>query len=184
MIIGLTGKNAAGKGEAAKHLEKMGFAYFSLSDELREEAMRRGISHARESLIGLGRDIRSKKGVGYLASKVNEKIERLKKEGTEKFVIDSIRSPGEIKELQKNGDFTLIGIEAGPEIRFQRMKRRNRHGDAQSFEDFISQEKKENSSDDFGQQMDRCLSMANTTVENNGTLGELYQKLDLAIGGK
>ena len=183
MIIGLTGKNAAGKGESAKRLEKKGFVCLSLSDELREEATRQGLSHERETLIALGTEIRSKHGAGYLASKINEKIEKLRSQGKDKFVVDSIRSPGEVDELRKNMDFVLVGIEAEPRIRFERMRRRARGGDALTFEEFLSHEGKENTSNASGQQLDRCLSMANKIVDNNGTLDELYKKMDAIVGG-
>ncbi|OGX06545.1 MAG: hypothetical protein A2Z88_08940 [Omnitrophica WOR_2 bacterium GWA2_47_8] len=183
MIIGLTGKNAAGKGEAAAHLGRRGFSLFSLSDELREEATRQGLPHGRETMIRLGTQLRSKHGAGYLASKINEKIMALRKQGKSDFVIDSIRSPGEVKELQKNKDFTLVGIEANPELRFERMKKRGRGGDASTFEEFNSHEQKENTSNASGQQLDACLSMAQKKVENNGTLDELYKKMDKVAGG-
>ena len=38
LVIGLTGPNAAGKGEVANHLEARGFRLHSLSDIVREEA--------------------------------------------------------------------------------------------------------------------------------------------------
>jgi len=37
MIIGLTGKNASGKGEIARFLQERGFTFMSLSDVLRDE---------------------------------------------------------------------------------------------------------------------------------------------------
>ena len=48
MIIGLTGPNAAGKGEVARYLERRGFHYFSLSDEIRDEVRQRGLEISRE----------------------------------------------------------------------------------------------------------------------------------------
>ena len=67
MIIGLTGKNAAGKGELAKHIQSKEFVYFSLSDVLREEATRRGLDHSRGTLINVGNELRKKFGNGILA---------------------------------------------------------------------------------------------------------------------
>ncbi len=183
MIIGLTGKNAAGKGEAAAHLERKGFSYFSLSDELREEATRLGLSHERDTMIRFGTELRSKHGVGYLASKVNEKILALKKQVKDKFVIDSIRSPGEVLELLKNSDFMLIGIEADSKLRFDRMKKRGRSGDASTIEEFLAHEGKENSSNASGQQLDACLAHAKIKIENNGTLDQLFKKMDAVAGG-
>ena len=51
MIIGITGTNAAGKGEASKYLVSKGFQYFSLSDVLREELAVAGKEATREHLI-------------------------------------------------------------------------------------------------------------------------------------
>ncbi len=178
MIIGLTGKNAAGKGETAKHLQKRGFHCFSLSDELREEATRRGIGHSRDELITLGTLVREQHGTGYLASKVNEKIALLKKKDVQKFVVDSIRNVGEVKELEKNDDFDLFAIEADAKIRFTRMIKRGRAGDAATFEKFLEQEQKENSISGAGQQMELCIEMAAHTINNNGTLEDLYLKVD------
>ena len=56
MIIGLTGKNGSGKGEAASFLKERGFHYYSLSDALREEAGKRNLEICRDSLVAL-RDI-------------------------------------------------------------------------------------------------------------------------------
>ncbi len=58
MIIGLVGRNAAGKGEAANYLKSKGFVYYSLSDAIREEAAKRGLEHSRDNLINLGNELR------------------------------------------------------------------------------------------------------------------------------
>ena len=107
MIIGLTGKNAAGKGELAAHLKSKGFHYFSLSDALRDEATKQNLEHSRDSLIKLGTEMREKFGKGVLAERINDKISKLE---NKKIVVDSIRHPGEIKELRKNDGFVLHGI--------------------------------------------------------------------------
>src|SRR3989338_3122978 len=127
MIIGLTGKNAAVKGEIAKHLQNKGFAGFSLSDALRDEASKRGLDHSRDTLIRLGTEMREKFGNSILAKKINEKIRDLKEQGKKNFVVDSIRNPGEIKELRKNEEFILVAVHSDDKIRFQRLlRRRNR----------------------------------------------------------
>jgi hypothetical protein len=43
MLIGLTGRNAAGKGEVARYLQRKSFYYYSLSDAIREEIRSRGV---------------------------------------------------------------------------------------------------------------------------------------------
>ena len=181
MIIGLTGKNAAGKGEIAKHLQSKGFISFSLSDALREEATRQGKDHSRDVLIKLGTEMRKKFSYGILAKRINEKIINLKKQGKNNFVVDSIRNPGEIKELRKNEGFILIAVHTDAKIRFERLLRRGRVGDAQTFEEFVEQEKKENDNEGSGQQLDKCIELADTIINSNGTIEEANRDIDLYL---
>jgi len=179
MIIGLTGKNAAGKGELAKHLQSKDFVYFSLSDALRDEAARQKLDHSRETLIKLGTEMREKFGNGILAKRINEKIRKLKNKNN--FVVDSIRNPGEIEELTKNDDFMLIAVHADAKLRFERLVRRGRLGDARTFEKFEEHEKKENNDEGAGQQLDKCIEIADKTIDSNGTVEEANKDLDLYL---
>lgn len=181
MIVGLTGKNAAGKGEIAAHLKEKGFVSFSLSDALREEATRQGKDHSREVLIKLGTKMREKFGNGILAKRVNEKISKLKQQGKKDFVLDSIRNPGEIKELRKNKDFILVAVHTDAKIRFERLLKRGRIGDAKTFEEFLEHEKKENNNEGYGQQLDKCIEMADATINSNGTIEEANKDVDSYI---
>jgi len=179
MILGLTGKNASGKGEVAAHLKKKGFIYYSLSDELRAEAAKRSLEHSRENLINLGNELREQNGPECLARKINEKIRNDKKNGNNKnFVVDSIRSPFEAKELLKNGDFLLIGIDAPVGLRFQRVVERNRVGDAKTIEEFKKQEDRENTKNETSQQLNETFKLAGKAVINNGSLESLHKKID------
>jgi dephospho-CoA kinase len=178
MIIGLTGKNAAGKGEILKYLVGRGFIGYSLSDALREEATKQVLEHSRDNLIKLGNQMRGKYGNGILASKINEKINDDRKNGTENFVIDSIRNPGEIEELRKNKDFILIGVHTDAKIRFNRLIKRGREGDSKNFEEFLEHEKKENNNAGSGQQLDKCLEMSDKIISSNGTVQEANSDLD------
>ncbi|MDP3765122.1 MAG: AAA family ATPase [Nanoarchaeota archaeon] len=179
MIIGLTGKNAAGKGEVANYLQKKGFIYYSLSDVIREEATKRGLEHSRDNLINLGNELRKGHGADYLAKKINDKIkQQLKKIKDQNFVIDSIRSPFEAKELMKNKLFVLLGIKAPIETRFKRLLERNRLGDAKTLEEFKQQERRENLKSDTNQQLDATFKLANKVIVNEGTLEELHKNID------
>ena len=171
MIFGLTGKNASGKGEVAKYLITRGFSYFSLSDEIRDEAKKRNIEPTRENLITLGNELREKNGPSALAKIV---IKKIKKDS----IVDSIRNPAEINELRKITDFVLITVNAPIEIRFQRGVKRGRMGDADTLEKFRELEEKENFKNTIGQQLDKCISMADKVIVNDGSLDELNKKVD------
>lgn len=182
MIVGLTGKNAAGKGEAAKYLQAKGFVYFSLSDVVRDEATKRNLEHSRDNLIRLGNELREAYGADYLAKKINEKIEQqLNIRKNQNFVIDSIRSPHEAEELMKNWDFALVGIDAPVEVRFERLVKRGRLGDAKTLEELKRQEQRENLKSDTNQQLDATLGMAQIVIVNDSSLEELHKKIDTLL---
>lgn len=179
MIIGLTGKNAAGKGEAASCLKMKGFVYYSLSDVIRDEATKRGMEHSRENMIALGNELRQKFKPNYLAEQINNKIRNeLSMNKNLNFAIDSIRNPFEVEELRKNKGFILVGIEAPAKMRFKRLLKRNRIGDAKTFEEFKSQEERENLKSDTNQQLDKTLGMADKTIVNDGTLEEFKEGIE------
>ncbi len=179
MIIGLTGKNASGKGEVANYLKSRGFIYYSLSDVIREEATKRVLGHSRDNLINLGNELRKKFGPSYLAQQINFKIKKqLKNDKKLSFVIDSIRSPFEAKELMKNKGFVLVGVDAPIKLRFKRLLERNRVGDSKTLEEFKRQEQRENLKSDINQQLDSTFGMAKKIIINDGTLEELQIRID------
>ena len=179
MIIGLTGKNASGKGEAANYLKSKGFVYYSLSDVIREEATKRKLEHSRDNLINLGNELREKFGPGYLAKQITKKIkEQSKQNKSQNFVVDSIRSPFEARELMKNKNFILVGIDAPIEIRFKRLLERNRAGDAKTLEKFKQQEQRENLKSDTNQQIDATFGMAEKVIVNDGSLKDFHKKIN------
>ncbi len=176
MIIGLTGANASGKGEAAGYLKSKGFEYYSLSDILREQAKAKGIEPSRENLIRLGNELREKDGPSALADLAIKKIK-----GKNNYVIDSIRNPFEIKALRKLNNFTLIGVDAPLEIRFKRAIARSRPGDPCTLQEFIDKERKENMLSSTNQQLENCLKMADILIINDSTIEGFHKKIDEAI---
>lgn len=177
MVIGLTGPNASGKGEAVNYLISKGFKHISLSDILREEAKKINLELSRENLITLGNKLRREKGPSALALEAIKHISQ-----NHNWVVDSIRNPAEIKALQKVNGFTLLGITAPVEIRFKRSLARKRPGDAQALQDFIEKEKKENVSSFENQQLENCMKSADTIINNDSTLQEFYEKIQACMG--
>ena len=121
MLIGLTGRNAAGKGEVARYLAKKSFYYYSLSDVIRDEIRSRGLPLTRECLILIGNELRQRYGAQVLAERVLAKIEDDKH-----YIIDSIRNPSEVNAFRAAKHFRLIRVEAPLEVRFQRILSRRR----------------------------------------------------------
>jgi dCMP deaminase len=173
MLIGLTGRNAAGKGEVARYLQKKSFYYYSLSDVIRDEIRSRGIEPTRESLITVGNELRQRYGANILAERILAKIEDDKH-----YVIDSIRNPAEVNAFRAAKHFKLIRIEAPPEVRFQRILKRQRESDPRTLQEFIELENREAEGDDTSQNLVKVELMADHTVINDGPLEKLYPQVD------
>ncbi|HII53628.1 TPA: AAA family ATPase [Candidatus Micrarchaeota archaeon] len=177
MIIGLTGKNCAGKTTIAEYLVRKGFVYLSLSDVIRDALTTDSKEFTRENMIDKGNALRAAHGPGYIASKTMEKFQPGKN-----YVIDSIRNPNEVAELKTLDSFILINVISDDKTRFERMKNRMRPGDPSTFEEFMRYEQLEAGSDNVNaQQMDETCRMAHESIRNNDIIEELYNDIDLLL---
>jgi dephospho-CoA kinase len=170
-IFGLTGTNGAGKGEAAEYFRKNGYDYFSLSDLIREELVKKGLPPTRDNMIKEGNGLRKKYGPDILARRVMKKIKG-------NAVVDSIRNSREAAFLKKQKGFLLLGIDAPAALRFERVKQRGRDESAATFEEFSAKEKEEMASSQTGQQLAACMKMADLIILNDGTLDDFHKKLE------
>ena len=170
-LIGLTGTNGAGKGEVAAYFGKKGYAYFSLSDLIREELIKKGEEVTRSNLIKMGNELREKGGYDILARLVMKKVK-------DKAVIDSIRNPKEVEYLRKQKSFVLLAVDAPVDLRYERAKKRGRVESASTLQEFIKKEAEEITNLEKGQQLQNCMKMADFLVINDGSLEDLHQKLE------
>src|SRR5438876_9220604 len=130
MIIGLTGKNASGKGEVAKFLQTRGFHYYSLSDVLREELRRRHLTPTRDHLTRVGNELREKYGPSILAERILKTLAE-----SQNYIVDSFRNPAEVEAFRQRPDYVLWAVTAEPEARFARIKARAREKDPRTLKD-------------------------------------------------
>jgi dCMP deaminase len=179
LVIGLTGTKAGGKGESAEFLKLRGFVYYSLSDMVREEAVRRGIpNYTIKDLQDIGNDLREKHGLGVLAKMVLEKISQDIKNGREKFVIDGIRNPGEVAELRKM-NFHLVSVDAPQEKRFGWLVKRARASDPKTWPEFLKMDLRDRGDGELsvGQQVTQCIGLADSKIINDSTIEILHLKI-------
>ncbi len=168
MIIGLTGKYAAGKGTVAEVLGALGFAYHSLSDVIREELARRGIPESRGALLETGNALREAEGPAALAKRILGRLAQ------GDHLVDSIRNPAEVEVLRALPGFVLLGVDADPRVRFERLLARGRQGDPKTWEEFRALEgAEEDSEDPTRQQLNATFALADVVISNDGSPEEL-----------
>jgi len=173
MIIGLTGTMASGKGEVVNHLKSKGFEHYVYSDVIKEIAKQKNIEPTRENLQKLGADIKKEsRKPGILSEKIFKKIK------TDKAVVDGIRNADEIRELRKRKDVYIISVNAPQRLRYSRIRKRNREGDPKTFSEFKRLDNLENRGKTKGQEINKCLKMADFSIVNDSSLEQLKKNMD------
>lgn len=173
VVIAFTGPTASGKGTAANFLKETGYAYFSLSDEVRREAVKRGWSTKKEVLQNLGDELRENFGSDVLAVRVVQSDEF---KHANKIVIDGIRHPEEILFFKEFFDAKIIGITASEKTRFEYLQSRKREGDPETFEEFLKSEQREQGAEgSHAMQVKKCLTMADIVVVNESGVDRLKE---------
>ena len=175
MIIGLTGPRCSGKTEVSKILSENGFIVLSFGDEVRLERDARGLP-ADCDLHEFAVDLRKEFGEKYWAERIIEKINLF---SGKNYVVEGIRTFGDLELFKKINGFILIGVSASMEIRFRRSSenKRGRTDDTSDYMDFVRRCERDESSGFGGLQSAKTFQDVNYVIENNGSAEELKLKV-------
>jgi len=178
MIVGITGTIGAGKGTVVEHLvQEKGFAHYSVRDFLCEELVRRGLPLDRDSMRETANALRAEHEPAYIITTLYERAQAAGRDA----LIESVRALGEAEFLKERG-VKLLAVDAKRRVRFDRIVARGSSTDHIDFATFVAQEEKElSSTDPFGQNILGVMKMADCRIENNGTLEELYRRIEQAL---
>ncbi len=175
VIIGITGTLGAGKGTVVKYLvQEMRFVHFPVRDFLIRELKNADLPVNRDTLTAIANQLRTKYGPAHIAETL---YHQAKKKGGD-CIIESIRTPGEVKALRKQPGFFLLAVDADPALRYQRIRNRNSETDQVSYETFLMNEEREmHASDPNKQNLAACIDAADYVIYNNGELEQLNKKI-------
>ncbi len=174
MILGLTGSFGAGKGAGVEYLKTKGFVHYSARTFIVEVLEKRGMHVDRDSMILVGNELRKEFGPSYIIVSLYKRAQ----ENGGDAVIESLRAVGEVESIQAKGGLVL-GIDAGPQIRYERAVARGSETDHVSFSKWQEQEKEENNqSDPTKQNIFGALQLSDAVVQNNDSFEEFHNKID------
>ncbi|HEY5152370.1 MAG TPA: AAA family ATPase [Candidatus Saccharimonadales bacterium] len=144
-LIGLAGTNGSGKDTVGHILaDKYGYLFISVTDLLREEALKRQLEPSRENLRMISAEWRRQTGhAGLLVDKAWDKFQQTGG-NYQGLALASIRHPGEADRVHELGG-TMVWIDADPRIRYDRIQahlaaRGRAAEDAKTFEQFQAEE--------------------------------------------
>lgn len=172
LVIGITGTIASGKDTVGGILRAKGCNHIVLSSIIREEIAARHMEPTRITLQDVGNDLRKQFGGQVLAERALNKF----KSYDAPLVIDGIRNVDEINFLKENSNFKLIGVDAPFEIRWARVRARNRDSDLLNHDKFVIDDARDRGFNEplNGQQVGMCLVQADFLINND----EEFQRLD------
>ena len=172
---------ARGRGWQAEHL--------SFSDEIKEEARRRGIPDdrfERDLLSQIAIEMREAEGPGVLAARITDRIEHWPEPRPEFFVVEALRHVGEIDALREafGKRFILTAVESEPQEIARRLLARRRPDESpdalKSQEHAIRLLERElkGQLSELGPNVGKCAARADVRLPNHGTLDDLRQTVE------
>ncbi len=173
MIIGVVGTFASGKDTVAEYLaDAKGFFHISTADVLRQYIRDNDLGGLdRDNLRLVSNKTRSERGGDFFVKEALTRPER-------PMVLTAMRSPREIEAIQAAHGH-VVAVDAPVQQRYDWAVARGRIDDAVTAEQFKHQEEAETiNTDPNHQQLTTVISMADFNIANDGSLQDLYDKVD------
>lgn len=132
-VMGISGLPGSGKALVSEMATERGAIIVSMGDIIREEAKKRGES-TKETAVNLRKEF----GDDIVSELTIQKIKKLEEtEEDNLIIIEGIRSLHEVDMFKENFEnFFILSIFANAQLRFERLKIRNREDDSQDYEGF------------------------------------------------
>lgn len=179
MIIGITGTDGAGKGTVVNYLvSKHGYTHYSSRDFITEEIERQGLPLSRSQMRLTANEMREKYGNDIVVVKA---LERARKEGKTKVVIESVRALAEASYLKAH-EGIILAVDADPKVRFERVQNRRSVTDKVTYEQFLKHEELEkNDPNPHGMQKAKVMERADFTIANSQSIADLQRQVEQFI---
>lgn len=149
-----------------------------MGDVIREETRRRGLEPDAKNTGEVMKQLRLELGEAAVAELC---LDEIRKAGSDRIVVDGIRSISEVETFRKFADVILIAVHASRRRRYALLKERGRKDDPLSYEVFLKREERE-----LGVGIGDAIALADEIVSNEHTTpeklaGEIAEAVDLWV---
>lgn len=166
------------------------YLFISVTELLREECRKRGLSVARENLRNISAEWRREQGLGVLVDRATEAFHE--SGGTQTYsgvVMASLRNPYEADRVHELGG-TMVWVDAEPTVRYQRVVGGGRGRgteDQRTYEQFLADEAAEmhppEGADQAVLNMAAVRDRVDITIPNNTNSPETFRHdIEKALG--
>lgn len=176
IVLGFTGLIASGKGTAAKHIkEKYGATTYRFSTMLRDALDRLYLPQTRENMVAISECLRQTFGQDLMAKVIAEDV---KKDSSQIIIVEGVRRLPDIKYLREVPNFKLIKIEVEAKTRYNRLIERGENPDdrTKTYDQFLADHQLPTELT-----IPEAMAQADISIDNNGSLDNLYAQLDKII---
>lgn len=176
LIFACVGNNGSGKDTVVDYILAMYKSErISISDMVRTKATELSLPHTRENLNQISKQHIEQYGAEYFAKLA---ISEIDKSQSNHIAVPDVRSPSDVKTFRSAfGEmFVLIAVKVkNAHVRFERLLARGTTRDPKSWEEFLSNEQRE----DAIFRISETVSLADYTIYNDQTLSTLRKNIDL-----
>lgn len=173
-VIGVVGLNGSGKDELVDYLhQRCGVPMLSAGDIVREIAREESMARTRANLHEISQEYMAQYGKGYFMKRLIEKIEEREWEA---IAIPGIRTPADVETLRAHfgEDLVVVHVEVtDPFVRYQRVKRRGKPRDPETYEDFLRQD----ATEEEMFHVSETIQHADMTINNDSTLEAFHRRI-------
>jgi dephospho-CoA kinase len=172
-ILGIVGTQGSGKNYISEYvIAHYGGDHFTFSDFLAHILAKMNVPKSRDNMIKLSVSLRGEFGDDLLSHAIA--AEALRSEA-DIVLVDGIRRTGDLTAFRPMPNFTLIGVNADPKLRFERMKKRGeKAGETDmTWEQFEATEKAPTEIT-----IPETMTFASHVIMNDGTKEELEARID------
>lgn len=178
MIIGITGTIGSGKGTVVDYLrEQKNFLHYSVSGDILTSILQeRGETVDRDGMNRVANELRAANPAGP----VGVAYEKYMSEGNgQDIIIEALHSVPEVEYVKSVGGLVL-GVNADPDIRYDRISARGSVKDNVTREEFRLQQEREDTGtgDPNKSNLSATFKQSDYRIVNDGTLEQLHQQID------
>ena len=173
-VLCVTGLPGSGKGVVCEVAKELNIPCFTMGDDVREEARRRGIPLTSDNLNKLATELREVEGPDAIARRTYLRIvDKLRISQVKLIVIDGVRSLHEVEYFKRKlGDVRIVAVHASPTTRYRRILERSRPGDPKNWDEFRRRDITELS---WG--IGEVIALADYMIVNEGDLESIKREV-------